>query len=48
MVLHFREKVRVLELRLKDSDTVICKHMVALDLGIFPEKKQQMMDELYY
>ena len=23
---------------------VICKHMVALDLGIFPEKEQQMMD----
>ena len=22
---------------------VICKHMVALDLGIFPEKEQQMM-----
>lgn len=23
---------------------VICKHMIALDLGIFPEKEQQMMD----
>lgn len=23
---------------------VICKHMVALDLGIFPEKEQQMLD----
>ena len=23
---------------------VICKHMVALNLGIFPEKEQQMMD----
>ncbi len=23
---------------------VICKHMVALDLGIFPKKEQQMMD----
>ena len=23
---------------------VICKHMVALDLAIFPEKEQQMMD----
>ena len=23
---------------------VICKHMVALDLGIFPEKEQLMMD----
>ena len=27
---------------------VICKHMIALDLGIFPEKEQQMMDYLYY
>lgn len=27
---------------------VICKHMVALNLGIFPEKEQQMMDYLYY
>lgn len=26
---------------------VICKHMVALNLGIFPEKEQQMMDDLY-
>ena len=25
---------------------VICKHMVALDLGIFPEKEQQMMDDI--
>ena len=23
---------------------VICKHMVALDLGIYPEKERQMMD----
>ena len=27
---------------------VIRKHMVALNLGIFPEKEQQMMDYLYY
>ena len=27
---------------------VIRKHMVALNLGIFPEKEQQMMDDLYY
>ena len=27
---------------------VIRKHMVALNLGIFPEKEQQMMDNLYY
>ena len=27
---------------------VIRKHMVALNLGIFPEKGQQMMDDLYY
>lgn len=27
-----------------DGRRVICKHMVALDLGIFPEKEQQMMD----
>ena len=25
---------------------VICKHMVALYLGIFPEKEQQMMDHI--
>ena len=27
---------------------VIRKHMVALNLVIFPEKEQQMMDYLYY
>ena len=27
---------------------VIRKHMVALNVGIFPEKEQQMMDNLYY
>ena len=27
---------------------VIRKHMVALNLGIFPEKEQQMMDYLYH
>lgn len=27
---------------------VICKHMVSLNLEIFPEKEQQMMDDLYY
>ena len=27
---------------------VICKHMVALDLGIFPEREQQMINDLYY
>ena len=27
---------------------VIRKHMVALNLGIFPEKEQQMRDDLYY
>ena len=27
---------------------VIRKHMVALNLVIFPEKEQQMMDDLYY
>ena len=27
-----------------DGRRVICKHMVALDLGIFPEKEQQFRD----
>ena len=27
-----------------DGRRVICKHMVALDLGIFPKKEQQFMD----
>ena len=29
---------------LAEGRRVICKHMIALDLGIFPEKEQQMMD----
>lgn len=29
-----------------DGRRVICKHMVALYLGIFPDKEQQMMDHI--
>ncbi len=41
-VVHPRKSV--CNCKFAEGRRVICKHMVALDLEIFPEKEQQMMD----
>ena len=48
LICHLKDKVHpkksVCNCPFAEGRRVICKHMVALDLGIFPEKEQQMMD----